>query len=299
MPLKVLIFGGTGMLGHCLAEYLGLLGMEVVATSRKPEKSYRHGLLAHVREVYFDASSTNAGKRVAHLIDDLRPDWVINCVGMIKQKHVTGHELQMIELNACFPRMVFESIQKDDSIRFLTISTDCVFDGARGGYHETDRPNARDLYGLSKILGEIDTEKNALTIRTSIFGPELELGRSGLFSWFMNSDGEVQGFTDAIFSGVTTLELSKRIAEIIVANNGLYGLYHLSADPVSKYELLALINKIWDKKIELVPNSELKIDRSLSYAKLTDETGYKPANVFEQLTELKDWCDRRDYGYPA
>ena len=170
------------------------------------------------------------------------------------------------------------NITKKIKSRLILISTDCVFSGCQGNYKESDTPDCTDLYGQSKLWGEVTNLKHVLTIRTSIIGHELNSHQS-LLDWFLNQKKTVSGYTHAIFSGLPTNELSKVIRDLILPNKGLHGLYHVSTNPISKYDLLNLIAKAYDKKIKIIEQPVPVLDRSLNCEKFIQKTQYR----------IKDW----------
>jgi dTDP-4-dehydrorhamnose reductase len=174
------------------------------------------------------------------------------------------------------------------NFRLITVSTDCVFDGATGTYTEDSKPNSQDLYGISKRLGEVSDNSNVLTIRTSIIGPELSYHAS-ILDWFLGQTGSVSGFTNAFFSGVTTLELSKIIQSEILRRENVSGLYQIASERISKFQLLTLFNDVYNRNIEIKPSSDFKIDRSLSAKKFFDLTGYKPPSWVKMIKEMKSY----------
>ena len=169
-------------------------------------------------------------------------------------------------------------------VRLIHISTDCVFSGSKGHYRESDTPDATDLYGRSKLLGEIDYG-DALTLRTSIIGPEL-YSNSSLLDWFLSQTGSIQGFTKAVFSGLPTVEIARVIAEYVIPRPKLAGLYHVSSEPIDKCALLNLIAKIYKKPIHIVPDDKLVIDRSLNSDRFYEETGYHAPQWDELITRM-------------
>ena len=171
--------------------------------------------------------------------------------------------------------------------RLIHISTDCVFSGAKGGYREADFPDANDLYGRSKLLGEVDYP-NAVTLRTSIIGHELS-GHRSLLGWFLKQQGKVKGFRRAIFSGLPTVELSRLVRDVVLQNPRLTGLYHVAAQPIDKYELLQLVAEIYNKNIELVPDDQLVIDRSLNADRFYEATGYRASTWPELIQSMYEF----------
>ena len=169
----------------------------------------------------------------------------------------------------------------------ITISTDCVFDGKKGNYKESDIPNAVDLYGRSKNLGEV-TEGNALTIRTSIIGRELQT-RYGLVEWFLSNQGrKVNGFSNAVFSGFPTEVFGDILGQIITKYKNLQGLYHISSDPINKFDLLKFVKEAFEANIEIVEFSDFEIDRSLDSTKFKNETGFKPKSWEEMIKIMSE-----------
>src|SRR5690606_17708 len=195
------------------------------------------------------------------LMDTIRPDVVINCVGLIKQLPSSNDPLVALPVNALFPHRLAR-IGALGGARLIHDSTACVFSGSKGNYSESDLPDATDLYGRSKLLGELVDYDNAVTLRTSIIGRELSTSHS-LVDWFLEQRGTVQGFSRAIFSGLPACELAAVMRDVVLPRTTLKGLYHVSAAPISKLELLRLIADQYGLGTELVPNDDIKIDRSL------------------------------------
>lgn len=205
------------------------------------------------------------------LFDRATPDVVVNCVGVVKQLPGAEDPLSAIPINALLPHRLL-AVCKVARARLIHISTDCVFNGARGMYRETDFADANDLYGRSKFLGEVN-DPQAVTLRTSIIGPELGTAH-GLVSWFLAQRGRVKGFTRAIFSGLPTAELARAMRDFVIPAADLSGLYHVSSSPISKYDLLRAVAREYGHSIEIVPDGELVIDRSLDSSRFRERTGY-------------------------
>ena len=182
---------------------------------------------------------------------------------------------------------------KSSKIRLIHISSDCVFSGKKGSYLETDQSDAEDLYGRTKFLGEV-TYPHCVTLRTSIIGRELN-SRLGLIEWFLAQTGTIKGFTKAIFSGFTTDEISRILLQCVIPNPALSGLYQVSSDPISKYELLLLAREAFKKQIEIVPDSEFACDRNLISTRFREVTGYQPPSwpdLIEELAANSSFYDR-------
>ncbi len=268
----VMILGVTGMLGNAMFRVLSQRAdLAVYGTAR------RHGAgqqfpnpLAERIIAGIDVENHDS---LINAFGTVRPDVVVNCVGLVKQLASANEPLQAIPINTLLPHRLV-ALCKATGARLVHISTDCVFSGAKGNYLETDFPDADDLYGRSKLLGEVD-QPNAITLRTSIIGHELTGNRS-LVNWFLAQQGAVQGYNRAIFSGLPTVELATVVRDIVLSREGLHGLYHVSANPISKFHLLQLLAHQYGKKIEINASDEVVIDRSLNSDRFKAATGYTP-----------------------
>ncbi len=280
--MRVLVFGGTGMLGHKLVQVLGEK-FEVWTTVRGDESTVeRFGIFDSGRTIgNFEA--TNA-ESVRLAVETAEPAVVINAIGIVKQSPVSRDVVHTIELNSIFPHRIAD-LSARCGFRLITISTDCVFDGRRGNYSESDTPDARDVYGLSKLLGEVTTG-NALTLRTSIIGRELSEGHS-IVEWFLsNRGGRVKGYTNAIYTGFPCSVLAEIISTLLADHPRLTGLHHVSSAPISKYDLLLLLNKYYGADIVVDPSSEVAIDRSLNSSKFRADTGFLPAAWTDMIEQM-------------
>jgi len=265
---KILIFGATGMLGHKLLQSLSEQFL-TRSTVRGDETTfpYYQGMSSSSIIPHINAGDI-AGVKAA--IEKYEPDVVINCIGIVKQLPAAHDPLQSIAINALFPHQLAHICQQR-GIRLIHISTDCVFSGRKGNYSEDDFADVDDLYGRTKYLGEVDYE-NALTLRTSIIGRELGTNH-GLIEWFLGQEGRtVSGYTNAIFSGLTTNALSDVIATIITDYPEMRGVWHVAAEPISKYDLLTLVKTVYNLSIEIQPDNSVVIDRSLNGNKLRKNT---------------------------
>jgi dTDP-4-dehydrorhamnose reductase len=267
--MKILIFGSNGMLGHKLYQRLGA-AFDVCGTIRGTfDEIERFGIFDRGKIIEnVDVTDETA---VTNAIETARPDVVINAAGVIKQVADAKDRERTIAVNAIFP-LRLEKLAKKCGLRLITIGTDCVFDGTRGNYTEKDVPDAHDLYGISKFLGEVGST-NCLTLRTSIIGRELGTAHS-LVEWFLkNRGGRVKGFTRAIYTGLPTIEFADLIGKLITDHADLNGIYHVASEPITKYDLLQLLNKYYDVNVEIEPSDEVAIDRSLDGRKFTELTG--------------------------
>jgi len=260
---RILIFGGQGMLGHKLWHVADERGHEAWATVRRLD-----GPLMVPSRAVGPIDATDAST-LSQTIDRLRPDVVVNCVGVVKQSSVVNDAVSTLLLNSVLPQRL-RALCAAAGVRLIHISTDCVFSGRRGGYRESDVPDAEDLYGRSKLLGE--AEPPSLTLRTSMIGRELQ-GRHGLIEWFLNARGPVTGYRRAIFSGLTTRELARVILDVVESHPDLAGLYHVAAAPIDKCSLLEQFAAACGLHAVVVPVDEPAIDRSLNGTEFLRRTG--------------------------
>ena len=272
---KILILGAAGMLGHKLCQRLPGQGYEVVATVRQSRKRY-----APYKEVFgqtrlvegIDAMNFES---LAALVKKEKPFAVVNCVGLIKQHRDAENRLLAVALNSYLPHRL-DAHCADDGARLVHFSTDCVFSGHKGQYRESDLSDAEDVYGRSKYLGETEGPAgDAVTLRSSIIGRELIGPKHGLFEWFLSQrDKRIGGFTKAIYTGFTTIEMARIVAKVLAAQKPLRGVYQVASAPISKFDLLALLREIGGYPVEIDANREFACDRSLVMNRFTDETGY-------------------------
>jgi dTDP-4-dehydrorhamnose reductase len=284
MP-AILVLGADGMLGHKMFQRLGARFPGTRGTLRTPKSDPR---FAGIDLLQSDAivGGVDAMDDVAlrRLIEQLRPDVVVNCVGVIKQRDAAHDAIPSITINALLPHRLAAWIAPWDG-RLIHFSTDCVFSGRRGRYREDDLSDAEDLYGKSKFLGETPHAANALTLRTSIIGRELFHHKS-LLDWFLQQRGTVRGFTRVIYSGVTTNHLADIVGDVIERHRDLHGLYQIASDPIAKHDLLQLVKDAFGKTdVEIVPDDREVSDRSLDGSRFAAATGYRcppwPALVAE------------------
>lgn len=270
--MKILILGATGMLGYSLFSNLNEhASLSVFGTVRSIVgkehffKDTQPKLITGVDA--YDISS------LQHAIETVAPDVVINCVGLIKQHGISKQHIDAVKINALLPHEL-ANICDQFNAKFIHFSTDCVFTGEVGLYIEDSLPDARDLYGKSKCLGEVSYGKH-LTLRTSIIGHELTSAVS-LVDWFLSQGESTKGFSKAIFSGLPTSYIAKLLVEYILPNPEVAGLLHLSVDPIDKYTLLKLIAEQYQKQITIAESQELVIDRSLNSDKFRQITQFSP-----------------------
>lgn len=287
MKQTVLILGATGMLGHTLLEQLSKRdGLDVFATVRA--HGSLEGISERLREKIIANVDADNLDSILKALAEIKPDVVINCIGIIKQLAAAKDPLASITINALFPHRLALAC-KAAGCRLIHISTDCVFSGAKGNYTEDDFSDATDLYGRTKFLGEVDYP-HCVTLRTSIIGHELK-GCYSLIDWFLAQEGRVNGYTGAIYSGFPTVEMARIIADYVLPDSSLSGLYHVSSEPISKYELLCLVAEIYGKQVEIKPFDDFSCDRSLDSQRFRAVTGYNPLSWRELVeTMAKQKC---------
>jgi dTDP-4-dehydrorhamnose reductase len=287
MTKRVLILGISGMLGQTLFRILSERPeLEVTGTIRGARPDNRENQDRRTGRIIGGVTAENLDT-VTSAIAETGADVLINCIGVIKQVSAASEPLAVIPINALLPHRLAE-LCRAARTRLIHFSTDCVFSGNRGNYIESDVPDATDLYGRTKLIGEV-TQPHTLTIRTSIIGHELQSSVS-LIDWFLSQNGPVKGYSAAIYSGFPTVEMARILAQIVIPNSALNGLYHVSSKPISKLELLKLVARQYRKTIEIVPDNEVKIDRSLNSTRFTAVTGYVAPSWNELIAQM-----HRDY----
>lgn len=286
--MKVLILGGSGMLGHKLWQILS--NDYQVYISLRRSNSMLEALKGEKMFIRHDVDALNFDS-ITRALASIEPDIVINCIGLIKQLPIANDPLSSITINSQLPHRL-SLICKTAKIRLIHISTDCVFSGSKGNYLEDDDSDAKDLYGRSKYLGEV-YYPHTVTLRTSIIGHELG-GHLGLVDWFLKQKGSVRGFSKAIFSGFSTLELAKIIREHVIENTLLSGLYHVSTQPVSKFHLLEMINKVYKTDTQILPFDGVDINRSMCGSRFIKATGYSVKDWDTLIYEMyEDYCKNK------
>ena len=279
--MRILILGGDGMLGHQLFKQLKN-NHDVRVTLRQDLAVYKKFMLFSTENTYPGIDVIKIDKLVK-VLTDFHPDAVVNAIGIVKQLPEASESIPSIEINALFPHRL-ALLCKDISARMIHLSTDCVFSGEKGNYKESDTSDPDDLYGRTKFLGEV-TGKNCLTLRTSMIGQELSR-KKNLFEWFLTQNERVQGYKKFIFSGFTTIELSRIIENMILTFPEANGIYHVSSGPISKFDLLSLIKEGLKLQIEIIPDESFACDRSLDSGKFRQEFNYNPPNWEEMVIEL-------------
>jgi dTDP-4-dehydrorhamnose reductase len=268
--MKILIIGGTGMLGHKAVQVLKNK-FDVYATIRSDFQAVERFEIFEKTNTFSNIDVEN-DDALKNIITDLKPEFVLNAVGIIKQLESSKNVIKTLTVNSIFPHKIAEYAAVA-GVKVVTVSTDCVFRGDKGNYKEEDISDATDVYGKSKNLGELYAE-HCLTLRTSIIGREIGTAHS-LVEWFLSNRGRrVNGFINAIYSGFPTIVLAEIIADLIIEQPNLHGLYHVSSRPISKYDLIRLINEKFDARIEIETFADFYMDRSLNSEKFQNATGF-------------------------
>lgn len=267
--MRVLVLGASGMLGNAMLRVMSERdNWTVYGTLRFPNPTLQ--ALAPKAQLLHGIHADQSDSLLAAFTQSC-PQVVINCVGLVKQLTSADDPLEAIPINALLPHRLARLCELAQA-RLVHISTDCVFSGGQGNYRESEIPDAEDLYGRSKLLGEV-SDRHAVTLRTSIIGHEL--GRDhGLIGWFLSQQGRVKGYTKAVFSGLPTCELARVVRDYVIPNANLHGLYHVATEPISKHDLLQIVNRIYGKALQIEPDDRVKIDRSLDASKFMQVTGY-------------------------
>jgi len=282
--VRILILGGSGMLGHQLWQRLSVRLPETFVVIRHSRQAYKKFKLFDDSERVVDNIDAMDFSAIQSVLAKIRPDFVLNCVGITKRHEAAATDpIASITLNSLLPHKLAKWGQ-DNNTKIITFSTDCVFDGKTGNYTEESPTGALDIYGKTKALGEIKTG-DALTLRSSFIGPELLPG-SELLEWFLAQSGSVPGFRKAVYSGLTTLEMCRVVEKIILDYPKAKGLYNVSSGPITKFDLLMLIKKKMNLNIEIIPDNNFFCDRSLDSSKFRKEFRYTPPSWEKMVDEL-------------
>ena len=280
--MRLLILGGSGMLGHQL--WRGLHAQhDTWVTLRRPVADFTaHNLFDEAKAIQLDDITDDTALERA--LGQAKPEAVINCVGIIKQRDEASDEALTLRVNAEFPHRLAKRCGEAGA-RLIHFSTDCIFAGTKGNYTESDPSDAADLYGQSKHQGEV-ADAHSVTLRTSVIGHELGTNLA-LLDWFLSQRGQaISGFTKAIYSGFTTLEMARIVDRILTQHPALSGVWHVASEPISKFALLQLCREKlgWEGVIE--PNDEFVCDRSLNADRFNQATGYTPPSWEAMISEL-------------
>ena len=289
---RVLVLGAGGMLGHklcqCLSEH------EVVGTVKKNAGFYDKYPQIFRNATLIGSVDVLDNEKLEKTIRNVAPDVIINCIGIVKQLKEANNAFLSVAINSYLPHKL-ATLSAEIGTRLITISTDCVFDGTRGGYCENDFSDARDLYGKSKFLGETTAEETAaVTLRTSFIGRELTIPTHGLLEWFLAQQGKtVRGFAKAVYSGSTTIEMAKIMAMIIKDHPDICGVYQVASKPIAKYNLLCLIKDTFGLNVNITRDEDFCCDLSLNMDRFVQTTGYIAPSWEEMISQMSK--DPTDY----
>lgn len=268
--MNILVLGADGMIGSSIFKILSESTDWIVRGSIRNIESMTL-FSSKLRNALVQSDDLAGSDAINKLVYALRPEIIVNCVGLTKHRVGSGDPLLALPINSLLPHRISQ-LCKMINARLIHISTDCVFSGRRGLYFETDDPDASDLYGRSKALGEV-VNHGAITLRTSTIGHELR-SKNGLLEWFLLQDNKCRGYKRAIFSGLPTVVFAEIIRDIIIPRPDLSGLYHVAARPINKYDLLHIIASVYKKKIQINSDDSLVIDRSLDCSRFKRDTGF-------------------------
>lgn len=292
--LRVLVLGGTGMLGHKLVQQLARRGLWVGATIRSaaaPSSSAAEASLGRADRI-FEGIDVLDDRQLANVVEVARPDVIVNAVGIIKQIDAANDPVASVATNALLPHRI-AALGAKQGIRLIHFSTDCVFSGRKGPYAEDALPDPVDLYGRGKLAGE-PSGTRCLTLRTSIVGRELR-GRAGLIEWFMSQKGgSATGYANALYSGLTTITIAELAGRLIVEYPELEGLWHVASAAISKFDLLAMVNRHCRLGITLARDESFVIDRRLDGSRFRARTGFAAPTWDAMIAEMA--ADPTPYG---
>lgn len=281
--MKILVIGAGGLLGSaCLRVFNDGPGLQAIGTFRS---KYDASRFRHEPDCHFFLPNALDFVQTEALFKSIQPSIVVNCVSLSKDILSNGDALEIIPTYSLLPHML-ASFCRRFSARFIQISSDGVFSGAKGNYSEEDTPDSADLYGRAKLLGEV-VGPGCTTLRTSMIGHDLSF-KNGLVSWFLNQKGICSGYPEAIFSGFPVTVLAGIIRDHVIAYPQLDGLYNVAATPISKFDLLHLISDIYDAEVTIVPDHSVKVDRSLNAANFNTATGFSPPSWHELITLMRN-----------
>jgi dTDP-4-dehydrorhamnose reductase len=280
--MRAIVLGASGMLGHKLLQRLrGSIDTAGTIQTDKLDSTLKNALAG--TKLYCNVTA-ECLQSICDAIDDWRASIVLNCIGVIKQAKAATDPVPSIAINALLPHQLAH-LSAARKAKLIHFSTDCVFSGNRGNYTEDDSPDPTDLYGRTKLLGEVHAP-GALTLRTSIIGHELR-GHLGLIDWFLKQrGGNANGFSEARYSGLTTLALAEVVAQVVQSHADLNGVWHVSSNPISKFDLLQIVNRVYGLDIELAKDQSFVCDRSLNSSRFRARVGWKPATWEDMIISM-------------
>lgn len=282
---RILVLGAGGMLGNAVLRFFAA-SSDYSVTGTVRSRAILDLFPANVRGCFVTGVDVENLDGLMRLFAATKPDVVINCIGLVKQLADAEDPLAAIPLNSLLPHRLARLCSVAGA-RLIHISTDCVFSGKKGMYRETDTSDAEDLYGRSKFLGEVDYP-HAVTLRTSLIGHELNSAH-GLIDWFLAQEGSVRGYECAVFSGLPTVELARVMRDFIIPRPQLHGVYHVAAQPINKCELLKIVAMTYGKMIQIIPDKQVVIDRSLNADRFSAATGYQAPEWLELIKRMYEF----------
>lgn len=268
--MRVLVLGASGMLGNAMIRVMSEKNdwqVQGTVRSESAKRLFQSDTAARL----ISGVDLEQHDSLLQAFIRVRPNVVINCVGLVKQLANADDPLRAISINSLLPHRLAQMC-KLVGARLVHMSTDCVFAGDKGNYSESDPSDAKDLYGRSKFLGEV-AYPHTVTLRTSIVGHELQSAH-GLVDWFLSQNGRCNGYTKAIFSGLPTVVLAQIVRDVVIPHSDLSGVYHVAAKSISKYDLLKQVGAVYGKTVQIVPSDQMEIDRSLDARRFREVTGY-------------------------
>jgi dTDP-4-dehydrorhamnose reductase len=283
--MKILILGGNGMIGHKIFQVLNedFKNTWVLIRKKKRDLPYVNFFNSNIIEGF----ELEDDKTLFSFLDNFNPDIIINAVGITIRRGVNEKISKSIFINSLLPNLLEDWVDRMPNKRLIHLSTDCVFNGELGSYNEESIPNATDIYGRTKILGEVKGS-NTITLRSSMIGRELE-NFTELFEWVISQKGSrIKGFNNAIYSGITTIRMARYIKLIIMNFPKLSGLFNVSSEPISKYNLIKLLNKNFDLNLTIEIENSYKTNKVLDSGKFFNLISLSPPTWEDLIIELKD-----------
>jgi dTDP-4-dehydrorhamnose reductase len=278
--MRVLVFGASGMIGSAMFRVLSeQRDWQVWGTLRN--ETDKRFFAIELSGRLLSGVDVEKNDALVPVFAKVRPNVVVNCIGLTKHHREAGDALASITLNALLPHRLADLCAAAGA-RLVHVSTDCVFAGTRGSYVETDASDAMDVYGKTKFLGEVDYP-HAITLRTSTIGHELQ-SAYGLLEWFLSQQGRCKGFGRAVFSGLPNTVFAQVVRDVVIPSPELHGLYHVGGQAIDKYCLLKLIASVYGKNIDIVRDDSFVVDRSFSSKRFRETTGYESA-VWPELIQ--------------
>lgn len=286
--MKILVLGANGLLGHAVYAVLGTSsGLEVRGTLRNATAKANFAL--ELRDGLVLSDDLESPREMVRILDSTAPDVVVNCVSLARADHSDSR--RAFARLAVLPQRLAQLCGQRGA-RLVHISSDGVFSGDRGNYRESDIPDATDVYGQAKLLGEV-RDPHTISLRTSIIGPD-PFGGNGLLEWFLKQEGSCRCFTRAIFTGLPTTVLARIIRDHVLPRSTLHGVYHVASQPITKFDLLGLVAQRWNKRIELIEDDSVAIDRSLIADRFRADAGFMPP-PWPQLVDVMH-SDQQSFG---